>query len=810
VPALVLRVVNPADARAALSYTLQLAGVEAQVSGSMACDASFAAETKILPRVKVEKPITAHLMVTGADGAVVLAQDVPLAERPRIKFALRNLLPVGYIEIAAQGPFGEPGATQYKVLDGNGKSVLDGSAPFHNGAASERVNTEALAPGKYRVVLTGTLTEAGYSREQTFNIEKTAQPDWIGAAAGKTDKALPPFTPIEQHGSRLICWNREYVFEKRFLPSQVTSGGEPLLADSVKLLATVGAETEDLAQLTSKASHRAENRIDMEASGKRAGIKLKAVSWMEEDGFWWVTVQLLPGSDKTLDKLILEIPVRREIAKYISPCSNDWTLATATLTDAGWKGGFVPILSLVNDDKGIAWYCESPAGWRPAGETGMSVDVTPEAATLRCELIGKPTSLKDGLTCSFGLQACPVKPIPADWRSRRMCHGIRYGLEPQLDKYAAAGVKTLIYHDTWTGDYGKPYTEYGDELRNLVKQCHAHGIKLLLYLGYGLGDKAPETELYGDYWDTMPVVRWDPGDKNPRRAFSMTCCRTPYWTDFMLNRIAGTLSEYDFDGFYYDGTDLATACSNTAHGCGYLDEQGKLHPSWPLLATRAFAKRMYAVCKLHRADTLIDCHTSNCVYPMRAAWVDQLWNGEQYESQSPGFHVPLDYFRGQCVGKQYGAPSEFLVYEKRPFELQEALSFTLLHDVRVRPTVSWKLDEMSRVWKIEDAFGVAEAEWMPYWKNADVVKVTADPAGKSADEGGLASLYVIRGKRTLVILSNVQTAPATVTARLALKELGLPDTAHARDAVSDAPIPITSGTIAVPLKGYDYRLVWVE
>jgi hypothetical protein len=641
--------------------------------------------------------------------------------------------------------------------------------------------------------------------------EKPLKPDWLGTAAGKTDKVLPPFTPlVVQSGPRILCWNREYAFDGHFLPSQVMSGAEPLLTDSVKLLATFGNQTEDLAVLSPEVTRQAENRVEMEASGARAGIKLKAASWIEEDGFWWVKVQLLPAPYKTLDKLVLEIPVRRSIAKYINPSAVDWVLQTKALTGTGWKSSFCPILSLVNDDKGISWYCESAEGWRPAGDTFERVTVAPEAAVFRCELIGRSTSLKDGLTYSFGLQACPVKPIPADWRSRRMCHGASYGIGPGLDKLAAAGVKTLIYHSDWTSDYGEPYTPYRDKLHSLVKQCHDHGIKLLLYIGYGLSDLAPETKLYSDYWTVKPIVRWEPADKDPHQSFSMTCAGTPYWTDFILDHIQRTITEFDFDGFYYDGTLDPWACRNTAHGCGYLDEQGKPHSTFPLLAMRTFSRRMYAICKLHRLDTIIDCHTSNNVYPMRIAWVDQLWNGEQFESEHPGFHFPLDYFRGQCVGKQYGTPSEFLVYDKRPFDLQEALSFTLLHDVRVRPSPSSKLDEMSRIWKIEDTFGIAEAEWIPYWTKAGVVQVTTTPPARLVDEGGMASLHLIRGKRALLILSNVEKTPATVAARLDLKQMGLPETAHARDAQSETPIAVTDGTITIPLKGYDYRLIWVE
>ena len=233
-----------------------------------------------------------------------------------------------------------------------------------------------------------------------------------------------------------------------------------------------------------------------------------------------------------------------------------------------------------------------------------------------------------------------------------------------------------------------------------------------------------------------------PSTGEANQAFSRTCTGTPYWTDFMLHNIAATMKTHDFDGFYYDGTIGFRACTNSLHGCGYVDEKGVTRATWPILATRRYSKRLYAICKLHRATNLVDCHTSASVTPMRAAWVDQLWNGEQFENCKPGFHFPMDYFRSQCVGTQYGAPSMFLVYLRRPFELAEAMSFTLLHDVLPRS----RDPRVLNLWRIQDRFDVHTAKWLPYWKNAEYLKVVADPPGTLWDEAGMASLYLHHGK----------------------------------------------------------------
>jgi hypothetical protein len=284
------------------------------------------------------------------------------------------------------------------------------------------------------------------------------------------------------------------------------------------------------------------------------------------------------------------------------------------------------------------------------------------------------------------------------------------------------------------------------------------------------------------------------------------------------------MKEHDFDGPYCDNSTWPFRCENTKHGCGYYDEAGKLHETYPVVAAREFAKRLYAIFKTHRPDTLVDYHTSANVFPWQAAWVDHFWSGEQFQNEKPSYHVPLDYFRAECVGKQYGVPSDFLAHEGQPFTLREAHSFTLLHDVLVRPQewpvvwwpgVWWGTGtpltlQIARIWQIQDRFGVADAQWLPYWNNAEYLQVTSNPAGRNREEGGFGSLYLRPGERALIVLSNIQNAPAAITARLDLARMRLPGAAGALDAESNQPIPIQDGVISLKLNGYDYRLVWVQ
>ena len=1031
----VVRCVNGSAEPVSVHGTLQPVAGGAPVETDAVCPAQASRDLRFGWRMRSASDTRAEVRVADAEGAVLLEQSIPVSAWHRVRIELRNLLVSGSIELTVAGPAGEDGSAAYVFSDAEGRTMLEGTLSLPNGRGTAHVDTSGLAVGGCKLRVTSTFPGAEVNDARSWDLQVPPTPEWLDTGAGQTDGVLPPYTAIEVRNERLLCWGREYEFRESWLPTRIVSAHEELLAGPVRLLAGKGEAAVDLGQVAMRVTRQTPSRVETAAEGMIGGVSLKATAWMEEDGFWWVTAALAPAGRSELDRLVLEVPVRREVARYIHPSNSTWRTTSGDLPDSGWRGTFWPVVSLVNDDKGLAWSCESMRDWNPGGTEVMEVEVRGGVATLRCELIGKPTPLGDGLSFSFGLQACPVKPIPRDWRSRRIVHGARYGMEDrarhvpgalrypaagrirfesgtleawvepkfdpgiklatqegrgvynnsffhvgppgdyyaslywniddrgwryvcynrpehelvlnarrapwpdrswrhvaltwgdairiydngelvvetphpglwngrspdlgdlqlrfghlssegsrfrirevrisdrplspkemlltadsprrtattlfheelgglapgtkrtpaggelhggasveraktgvgvvlfqhnarsQIEELAELGCRTLVYHQRWTRDYGKPYTvANADRLDRLVEGCHDAGIKLLLYVGYGLGDLAPETRNYHDYWASLPIIRWASSDGDETQAFSRSCTGSRYWTDFMLHHLRETLTRHDFDGFYYDGTIGFRACMNAAHGCTYLDREGKRRPTYPVLATREYAKRLYALCRLHRETDLIDCHTSANVLPMRAAWVDQLWNGEQFQSCKPGFHFPMDYFRSQCVGTQYGVPSMFLTYHKRPFVEAEALSFTLLHDVLPRS----RSDTIVRIWGIQDSFDVAGARWLPYWRNREYVQVTSDPPGRLWDEAGLVTLYLHYGARALLVVSNIQDAPATLEVRPYLERLGLADKVAARDAERDTPVELKDGVITLSLGGYDYRLLWLE
>ena len=67
------------------------------------------------------------------------------------------------------------------------------------------------------------------------------------------------------------------------------------------------------------------------------------------------------------------------------------------------------------------------------------------------------------------------------------------------------------------------------------------------------------------------------------------------------------------------------------------------------------------------------------------------WNGEQLDTHKVGAKtlevLPMDSFRTELMGYQWGIPSEFLVYEGMPYFARDMISYTILHGVPIRPAV---------------------------------------------------------------------------------------------------------------------------
>ena len=217
-------------------------------------------------------------------------------------------------------------------------------------------------------------------------------------------------------------------------------------------------------------------------------------------------------------------------------------------------------------------------------------------------------------------------------------------------------------------------------------------------------------------------------------------------------------------------------------------------------------RRIYTIVRAHNPKGQVNVHQSTCMTIPTLAFATSYWDGEQLQNlkRRPFAQevLPLDTFRTEFMGHNWGVPAELLWYGSGPFKRFEAESVALLHDVLVRPGDMASVDVLAKLWKTMDTFGREEATWLPYWENKDYVQ-TNEPSVK-------ASIYNRPGKGFIAVICNTGPKDSPAEATYNLKTLRQPAKLKARNVLTEKEIPMTAGRISVPLGSLKSVTVWAR
>jgi len=374
-----------------------------------------------------------------------------------------------------------------------------------------------------------------------------------------------------------------------------------------------------------------------------------------------------------------------------------------------------------------------------------------------------------------------------------------------LQHYAEKGAKAIIIWKWWNVfAYPRPIGGYEEKFRRLVRECHRHGIKVLPYVGgFVMSEKAPEAAFFSDEMGVYPKKPFELGKLAdlPLQGAFVACQRGP-WQDFMVHGIGRLIDEYDVDGVYLDTTTRPYLCANDLHGCGYVKQGGDRCGIYPVFSVRDNLRRIYNAVKQRKPDGIVDVHVYDCMNLPGLAWATSYWNGEQLVKQDQVLDsIPLNRFRAEFMGVNWGVPADFLYYKLRDY--RKGLSVALLHDIPVRPENLSNLDLISKLWATRDRFGVKEARWFPYWSNRDLVTLEPD--------GCEASLHAHPSGRTLLHVASFRKEAVDLSIRLNTGELGLPTRIWARDVLEGgAPYSSEAGSFKLRIPAQDFKVLWID
>jgi hypothetical protein len=757
----------------------------------------------------------------------VMPVEQPLQITVR-KYLLRTMRLDVEVDASALASKYTLGKLEASLVDNDGKVLVESSGEFSDGArAKMQIDVSKLKAGSYRLRFVVVDADGRSLHESQQALVIPQKPQWLGNREGISDEVLPPWTPLKVRGKAISPWGREYVWGILPFPERVRAKGEELLSSPIRLVVNVDGRRQVWKgkglRFTKKTPARVEFIVDTEGQD----VEVSASLWCEYDGCVkcdWKIVPKQKGS--RIEEVIFEIPFKAKHARLIYHYPGRWGSAfnAGSVPREGMKMAFRPYVWLGDEWRGLAWFCPSDENFRPKDPKSVTELVhNGDSVLLRVNLIQEPFELNEPIQFTFGFEATPIRPNPEDVWDYRIVHTGNYGLEKQswspprkirretegnieerltvLDMYRDLGVRTICFHEHWSTiqNYLAPAQPEG--LRSLVKACHERGMRLLVYYGYELSDIAPEWEIYGDEVLVYPRAG---GYKRQPEQTAYICCYASAWQDYLAWAISRTMDEFDVDGVYLDGTANPWACGNRGHGCGYIGDDGKLHQTYPFFEVREMMKRIYTIVKTRKPHGLVNLHQSTCMTIPSVGWATSYWDGEQFghiartPETFPTDVLPLDAFRAEFMGHNWGVPAELLCYG-RPYAYSEALAISLLHDVLVRPG---DVELASKIWNAAEEFGRKSAKWLPYWENEAYVKVS--------DENVKCSIYSHGRKDAMIVVSNLGRYTANAEITLNLDALGLPAEIEAKDLISGQILSCKEGKLCLSLESLAFRMLWLR
>ena len=664
----------------------------------------------------------------------------------------------------------------------------------------------------------------------------------------------------EETGCTVEVWGRQYRIGKNLLFSSITANGRELLAAPIRLLMGENGHPAEWKKTDAFLGHCSEEKAVIYATAESEAFLVNTALTVEFDGYVTADVKLMPkgytvpqlfGLEKkdppktNLDYFYLEVPLKKEEAtlyhlypSHIMPDETGNTAGTTLyagsglLPEQGIAAEFSAVTFAGNDERGLFVYAESDRYWQPA-DPKKAVSFLPgkkETVLRFCLIDGQPKAWRaigtdqgqyeyPDLSFRLGFQATPVKPFPENPYQEKRLHIDCFKKIPQeyleflsnpvvegeseigYDRIKRLGVTTLILHEKWNQiqNYWMLTERTRRQLKTIIAECHQRGIKVVPYFGYEIStmadiwhEEAARCKRIGSemrkglYWYRFPAQREHP-----------VCYNSPIAQPF-ADGIEALVDEFDFDGIYLDGTAMVWNCKNTAHGCGYYDEEGNLHPTYPIAGVRRLMRRLYEIFET-RGKT-INCHVSDCICPAGISFAHSLWLGEyiQYSLVKQGAQeMPEGYLRATHSGRNFGLPTEFIVYENKPiWSFHDALAFSLVHGVLPRPNdIGEPLEKMAEIWKIIDRFPVDQAEWIPYFKGTPF---TADhPAVR------ISGYCCRQGKapKWLLFVANATTSPVSEC-----RVSGFPAGATVRNAYTGAELPVENGAVSLSMERFGHAI----
>lgn len=690
-------------------------------------------------------------------------------------------------------------AAQVEIIAPDGKKIYSSGITSESemSAVFERRNPA----GDYRVLVIAP------DEKKTILTEKKFYYPGIGPWESLPDElteVLPPFEPLKaitaDNQLTVQMWGRTYEFKKSLLPTAITTRDQAVLSSPAELQ----VNGQPVIATSFKVGKITPARVDFTAAADNALCNMEQTSFLEYDGVLFNRISLTAKKDLAGVKLVLPLP--ESMAKFMH----------ATLEGFGGGGRinaaldkeisikFHPVVWVGEYEHGLSFFAESSAAWKTMPDKPIRVFSSGNRKFLEMTFATK-VAAGEKLQLDFGLIATPVRPLPDNYPLNIFSDDYGTHLNQAPPKapvtYACQAATDNNWYDCMSLNGRDPeirkwlFAKYDYVHKN-------HGIFTPYSFPGFIPEEYPEVKANIREWELAPSRHLN-YTKNNKSYFLYWVCPASDASKYFAWRLAEILKELPLKGIYFD-YGACFKCNNHLHGC---DER------FPLLAKRDFYRRV-AAAFVHAGvkDYVIVIHNSESVPVPAITHVTHFLNGEGLrQMSSTTFHdgkdildtytqldfasehsslpwgvtssiyLPTDPLLPQFGGGKDDAPySAGSPQELYRFRMTKAgLAGALVHNTIPSPS-RMHHGLYDKVVRIYDEFGVPKAEFLPYWRNGDRVKVSS---GKDI----YVSLYRSKDKpEILAVISHLskEHLDQDVTIELNPEKLGFKKFDSAREMLA--------------------------
>ncbi|MFP4057740.1 MAG: glycoside hydrolase domain-containing protein [Candidatus Brocadiia bacterium] len=624
---------------------------------------------------------------------------------------------------------------------------------------------------------------------------------WSDNSIGITDQVIPPWTPVTYKDGRVGVWNRTLELDGLGLLESIDNGGIDQVR-SMRLLVTRDGEASEVEPSEPALLRHVDAQVDLEGSGRCAGLAVDARTRVEFDGFVLNEWTLRGGAEK----LTVEVVLPEEEATHFCSTAGGWA-AVHDVTPDYWSsqqtgsgvliGDFVPYIWLTNSDRAFLWVADNDKGWVTDDDRSLPTqEIRREGDTvvLRIHFIELPAELSEPTTITWAYQTFPSRPLPPGWRSI-ICSG-RKGLLPSArntyfwyDRQADWAVLWPYYCSPYPWSLEKSREAFR---RFLPRTDHRPMV----------GSIAHSIARYRDYQGhQFPnyVVDWGmtPGDRS-----NGNCTQGKGPIDFRVYHYRMWVRDAGFRGLYVDENYIGLD-RNFLTGGAYIRPDGRLQPGYSYLGLREYFKRLRVMFYENKvpAPNLWQHISSGAAYH---AWLGHIFfEGENVEPTDLEFDyievLPAGRMRAIGSAKCAGGVMTMMCQSQRhatvhePKHTHQFVGWVMAHDI-VPEQVGFYSVIAQEARLYED-----DVEFFGYWKDdCPVSTPTPDCLVSAHRSPGRALLWVV----------NTAREDRTAEVRVDYGDLGLRRRrAVALNAETGESIELSRRGLSVPVLRRDFAAV---